>query len=111
MPALTRGGRFGYPERITIETDTKRRISSLSLLAGALLLVVIGPDWPARKTALICGPSPETMVEKSVLPDMEVCMFAESQAFESGAKCFCSVKEDRFAPLYWGACAAHVRDR
>jgi hypothetical protein len=82
-------------------THTLRRISSVALLVATITLIVVGPQWPGRATSLMCGESVETITEKSLLPDMDACAVAMSQAAESGTHCFCSVKENRFAPPYY----------
>lgn len=85
----------------TIVTQTARRIGALSLLGAAIALVMFGPQWPGRATSLMCGESVEAITERKLLPDMNACSMAMSEADESGAHCFCSVQDNPFAPAYY----------
>lgn len=74
---------------------------SLLLLAVLLGLVILGPDWPARATELVCGESVERMDVREVLVDMDACTVAMGRAAEAGTHCFCSVRQTWLAPLYY----------
>ena len=80
-----------------------RVLPNRSLIPVAVLLglVILGPDWPARATQLVCGESAERMNVREVLVDMDACTVAMGRAADSGTHCFCSVRQTWLAPLYY----------
>jgi hypothetical protein len=75
-------------------------ILSLILVAAALGLVLVGPDWPARTAELVCGESVEQSV-REVLADMDACTVAMGRAADAGTHCFCSVRQTWIGPAFY----------
>src|SRR6185436_7606440 len=67
-----------------------RRFSPAISVIAALLLVLLGPDWPERKTDLRCGDDLE--VRRS-FQDMDAC------AREMDQGCACMARQSWIAPL------------
>jgi hypothetical protein len=76
-------------------------IRSVILLATVLGLVLLGPDWPAGTTELVCGESVDQISVREVLADMEACTVAMGLAADAGTRCFCSVRQTWIAPAYY----------
>src|SRR6185436_5334968 len=69
-----------------------RRFSPAISVIAALLLVLLGPDWPERKTDLRCGDDLE--VRRS-FQDMDAC------AREMDQGCACMARQSWIAPTWY----------
>ena len=81
--------------------DVMQRIGTLLCCVAGLALVVFGPEWPGRSTRLTCGNSIETTADAITFTDANACQTAMARAFDAGTNCYCSVKENPFAPAYY----------
>lgn len=76
-------------------------IRSLILLTALVGLVLVGPEWPARTTELICSESADQMSVREVLADMAACTAVMGRAGAAGTSCFCSVRRSWLPSAYY----------